>query len=277
MSDNFLEKAMSKAGGPNASASSERPLRIVPSPTAAPRTMAEPGAMDLGRFPTTDTDFERFEMRFGINPGQQSSFDSAFRIVRTQVLQALSERDGHVVGITSPTPRNGKTVSAIHLARACARRREQCVVLADLNLQRPLVGGYLDARDYRSAIGYFRGEGSAEEYLTRVNGANLLLFMSDRATSQSAELLASGRLREALDTFKAVAPNTVVVVNLPPILGSDDVMTIMPELDGVVMIAAAGETSFAKIEEASKLVPKEKLLCAILNKSRDVSFSATAD
>jgi Mrp family chromosome partitioning ATPase len=274
MADNFLERAMSKAGSGGAAAS-EPPLRVVSS--SRPPTGAEPGTMGLGRFPTTDTDFERFEMRFGINPGQQSSFDNDFRIVRTQVLQSLGAKGGQVVGITSPTPRNGKTVSAIHLARACARRREQCVVLADLNLQRPLVGGYLDARDYRSAIGYFRGEGSAEEYLTRVNGANLLLFMSDRATSQSAELLASGRLKEALDTFRNVAPNTVVIVNLPPILGSDDVMTIMPELDGVVMIAAASETSFSKLEEAAGLVPEEKLLCAILNKSRDVTFTATAD
>lgn len=245
--------------------------------TDLPRRRASDYDADLSRFPISDADFARFEERFGIGPGQKTTFDNAFRMVRTNVLQALDERGGQVVGITSPTARNGKTVSSIHLARACARRAEQTVVLADLNLQRPLIAGYLDAREFRSGIGFFRGEGRAEDYLTRAEGSNLLLFMSDRATSQSAELLASVRLRQALDAFRSVAPNTVVILNLPPVLGSDDVMTIMPQLDGVVMIAAAGETSFAEAEEAAAMVPEDKLLCAILNKSRDVRFAASDD
>jgi len=233
--------------------------------------------MDLSRFAPSDADFLRFEERFGIGPDQRSTFDSAFRIVRTQVLQAIKDRGGQVIGITSPSSRNGKTVSSIHLARACARRAEQTVVLADLNLQRPLLAGYLDAREFRSGIGFFRGEGRSEDYLTHVEDSNLLLFLSDRGTSQSAELLASDRLKQGLEAFRSVAPETVVICNLPPILGSDDVMTIMPQLDGVVMVVAAGETGFKEAEEAVKLIPREKMLCALLNKSRSVNHSSFDD
>ena len=192
-------------------------------------------------------------------------------------MQSLSERSGQVVGITSPTARNGKTVASIHLALACARRPEQTVILADLNLQRPLLSGYLDARDFRSGIGYFRGEGSAEEYLTRGGNGNLLLFLSDRSTTQSAELLASRRLREALETFKNIAPGAVVLLNLPPVLGSDDVMSIMPYLDGVVLIASAGASKFNEVEEAAAMIPEGKLLCAVLNKCRHVPHNAVSD
>ncbi|MEM1381004.1 MAG: hypothetical protein AAGH41_10315 [Pseudomonadota bacterium] len=247
------------------------PVQEVPPRTGGERRRSRDfHSGELGQFAPSDADFARFEERFGIGPDQRTAFDAAFRIVRTQVLQAIKDRGGQVIGITSPSARNGKTVSSIHLARACARRTEQTVVLADLNLQRPLLAGYLDARDFRSGIGFFRGEGRSEDYLSRVEDTNLLLFLSDRGTSQSAELLASGRLKQGLDVFKNVAPETVVICNLPPVLGSDDVMTIMPQLDGVVLVTASGETGFKEAEEAARIIPREKLLCAILNKSRDV-------
>lgn len=284
-----LEEAMAKIARPDFGGAAspvvvvDEPRRgvVIPAQTA-PAEVTKPdsaggGGSDLTRFATSDADFARFEERFGMGPGQRTAFDSAFRIVRTNVLQKLKATGGHIIGVTSPTARNGKTVCAIHLARACARRAEQTVVLADLNLQRPLLAGYLDSRDFRSGIGFFRGEGRAEDYLTRVASTNLLLFLSDRATSQSAELLASERLNHAFDAFEKTGEDTVVVVNLPPILGTDDVMTIMPRLDGVVLVAEAGRSKFEEVEEAASLIPQEKMLCAILNKARGVRAAETAD
>lgn len=278
-----LEQALSKVTRPDFGTTAS-PFDAGMAEVAAPeveqrraRRATDIPEIDLSNYPISDADFARFEERFGIDPGQKTAFDNAFRIVRTKVLQAIGDRGGQVIGITSPTARNGKTVSSIHLARACARRSEQTVVLADFNLQRPLLAGYLDAREFRSGIGFFRGEGRIEDYLTKAEEGNLLLFLSDRATSQSAELLASARLKQALDSFRRVAPNTVVILNLPPVLGSDDVMTIMPELDGVVMVAAANETTFTEMEDAARVIPEEKILCAILNKAKSVSYAPSVD
>jgi Mrp family chromosome partitioning ATPase len=284
-----LEDALAKIARPDfgalnapgqAAAERREPAQVVTTDSfgsAAPRRRASDHDRDLSRFRLSDADLGRFEERFGMGPGQRTAFESAFNIVRTNVLQRLGETGGQVVGITSPTARNGKTVSSVHLARACARRSGQTVVLADFNLQRPLLAGYLDARDFRSGIGFFRGEGRAEDYLTRVPASNLLLFLSDRATSQSAELLASARLKHALNAFREVGEETVVILNLPPVLGSDDVITIMPELDGIVLVAEAGQSSFPEIEQAASLIPEEKLLCAILNKAKGVTSAETAD
>ncbi|MEM6586491.1 MAG: hypothetical protein AAF692_12125, partial [Pseudomonadota bacterium] len=189
-----LEMALKKATNGGAM-QSEAPPRLTETDATG---FVSGDAQDIASIPFSDANFERFEKRFGVDDSAPTTFASSFRILRTRVLQSLSERSGQVIGITSPTSRNGKTVASIHLALACARRPEQTVVLADLNLQRPLLSGYLDAREFRSGIGYFRGEGSAEEYLTRGGNGNLLLFLSDRSTTQSAELLSSRRLREAL-------------------------------------------------------------------------------
>jgi len=260
-----LEVALKKAHEPQAIGSfggPPRPLETIH------HDFEERPPLDIAALPSSDADFERFESRFGVAPGTPSPFNSAIRIVRTRLLQALKDVNGQVIGITSPKSRSGKTMAAIHIARACARRPEQKVVLADFNLQKPLVAGYLGAHEFRSGMGYFRGEGPVDRYLTKANRGNLLLFMVDRSTGQSAELLSSARVGDALNTFRSVAKDTVIILNLPSILGSDDVMTILPLLDGVVLITAAGEATFSEVEEASNLIPKEKLLFSILNKSK---------
>ncbi|MEM0929025.1 MAG: hypothetical protein AAGI89_07020 [Pseudomonadota bacterium] len=260
-----LELALKKARDPEAG----EPLGAPPRPLEAVQdTLRERPRLNIAALPSSDADFDRFESRFGITPGTASPFNSAIRIVRTRLLQALKDVNGQVIGITSPRARSGKTVTAIHIARACARRPEQTVVLADFNLQRPLISGYLGAHEFRSGMGYFRGEGPVERYLTKANHGNLLLFLVDRSTGQSAELLSSARVGDALNTFRSVAKDTVIILNLPSILGSDDVMTILPLLDGVVLVTAAGEATFSEVEEASNLIPKEKLLFSILNKSK---------
>ncbi len=260
-----LELALKKARDPQVIEPVSAPPRAL---ETVQQDIEERAPLDIAALPSSDADFERFESRFGVAPGTPSPFNSAIRIVRTRLLQALKDVNGQVIGITSPKSRSGKTVSAIHIARACARRPEQTVVLADFNLQRPLIAGYLSAHEFRSGMGYFRGEGPVERYLTKANHGNLLLFMVDRSTGQSAELLSSTRVGDALNTFRSVAKDTVIILNLPSILGSDDVMTIMPLLDGVVLITAAGEATFSDVEEASNLIPKEKMLFSILNKSK---------
>ncbi|MEM6912442.1 MAG: hypothetical protein AAF511_00550 [Pseudomonadota bacterium] len=262
---NPLERALKKA---------RQPEVVEPISSPPPRfeinqdSASERRPLDVAALPTSDADFDRFEARFGVTPGTPSPFNSAIRIVRTRLLQSLKDVNGQVVGITSPRSRSGKTVASIHIARACARRPEQTVVLADFNLQRPLLSGYLGAHEFRSGMGYFRGEGPVDRYLTKANHGNLLLFLVDRSTGQSAELLSSARVGDALNTFRSIAKDTVIILNLPSILGSDDVMTIMPLLDGVVLITAAGAATFSEIEEASSLIPEEKLMFSILNKSK---------
>ncbi len=48
-----------------------------------------------------------------------------------------------VLGVTSPTPGCGKTLTAVNLAFSMARQPDQAVVLVDLDFQKPQVGNSL--------------------------------------------------------------------------------------------------------------------------------------
>ena len=264
----------------------ERPAGTPPPPGSAPmasalaeaqaRTPAPSragGKVALTSFPPLNANVAFFRENFGSLGGDSAIVDGSFRILRTRVLEAMRERGGQVLGVTSPAPGAGKTVTAIHLALACARRAEQAVVLADFDLRRPAVAQYLDATGFRPSVDYFRGKGTASDFLYRNEQGNLLYMLTDRATEMSAEHLASSRLSAALEELKALAPEMLVILDLPPLTGCDDTLAVLPQLDGVLMVAASGETKWGQLEEAVGLVPKEKIVATVLNKAPNAPSS----
>ena len=66
-----------------------------------------------------------------------------YDMLRTQVIQSMGVGGWKVLGITSPTPGCGKTLTAVNLAFSIARQPDQAVVLVDLDLQRPQVANSL--------------------------------------------------------------------------------------------------------------------------------------
>lgn len=246
-------------------AGAERPL---PSTSLAARP-AQGGAQPvaLTSFPPLNANVAFFRENFGSHGGDSAVVDGAFRILRTRVLEAMRNRGGQVLGITSPAPGAGKTVTAIHLALACARRAEQAVILADFDYRRPAVAQYLDATGFRPSVDYFRGQGTARDYLYRNEAGNLLYMLTDRSTEMSAEHLASSRFTAALDELKSLAPNALVVLDLPPMTGCDDTLAVLPQLDGVLLVVAAGESRFSHLEDTVALLPEGKLVGTVLNKA----------
>ena len=74
----------------------------------------------------------------------------------------MTARKWKVLGVTSPTPRCGKTLTAINLAFSIARQLNKSVALVDMDLQRPQIakclgvtiaaGGVLEVLQERTAL-----------------------------------------------------------------------------------------------------------------------------
>jgi hypothetical protein len=58
---------------------------------------------------------------------------------------------------------------------------------------------------------------------------------------------------------------------LPPILPSDDVISILPQLDCVLFVVAAGTTTAQEIKECNKHLESTEVLRVVLNKSEDTT------
>jgi Mrp family chromosome partitioning ATPase len=86
------------------------------------------------------------------------------------------------------------------------------------------------------------------------------------STSGSAELLASRGMTAVLQEIKRDYPSHTIILDLPPLLSSDDAIAVLPQVDCVMLVTAVGTTTVAQIEECSKHLLSADVVRVVLNK-----------
>jgi protein-tyrosine kinase len=197
----------------------------------------------------------------------------SFEMLRTQLLQKVQETGFQSVGITSPTSGCGKTVSSINLAFSIARLPERTVTLIDLDMRKPQVAGYLGLKEGPSVENLLRGEAKLSEVSVLPEGVQgrLRVLPTYRASREAAEHMSSTRLHDLLNYLKAHDPRTILLVDLPPVLVVDDVLSILPNIDTLLIIAAAGQTTMTDLVNTERVIGSDKIMGVVLNKSEEVS------
>jgi protein-tyrosine kinase len=62
-------------------------------------------------------------------------------------------------------------------------------------------------------------------------------------------------------------PQTIIVVDLPPLLSTDDALVVAPMLDALLFVVAEGETKRSELAEAHHLLAEFNVIGTVLNKS----------
>lgn len=198
----------------------------------------------------------------------------AFDALRTRLLKALHDNRWFRVAITSPTQGCGKTTVAINLAFSLARQVETRCMLLDLDLRLPQIGARLGQREAHDIEPYLAGEMAPAEYLRRI-GPNLAIGLNSRPVPNSAELLHGTHTAAALNaTWELYRPH-VALFDMPPMLTSDDVLTFLPNIDGVLLVAGGGQSKADEIGECERLMAgNTNFLGVILNRAEDRNQSS---
>ncbi len=201
----------------------------------------------------------------------QTPVTAQFDILRTRLLQAMAERGWTRIAVTSPTHGCGKSLVAGNLALSLARVPSTRTVLLDLELRHPdlarLMG--VKAGTLREVLS---GEQPLESHLRRV-GTNLALALNMEPVPKAAETLLAPQTAETLRAVVDHLAPSVVVLDLPPALGSDDVISVLPHVDAVLLVADATRTTAEDIRSCERLFDgRTTLMGVILNRAQDRSL-----
>jgi protein-tyrosine kinase len=189
----------------------------------------------------------------------------AFDVLRTRLLRLLAENGWRTVLITSPTKGCGKTTVAINLALSLARQAAARTLLIDLDLKTPSVARRLGLNAAPLAD-WLRSEAPARDHLARI-GDNLAVCLNSKPAGNSAELLHDPHTLERLSGMVAEVAPVAVIYDTPPILASDDALGLLPQVDCVMLVAAAGQTTAEQIEDCERLIEGHtNFLGVLLNK-----------
>lgn len=207
-----------------------------------------------------------------VTAGRSDPAFGAFDVLRTKLVQAMSERGWRRVGVTSPTRGCGKSFLAVNLAVALSRYHDFRTVLMDMDLRLSSVARLLGVQDPEPMGEFLLGQRAPEEFFRRVGpnplhiGPFLAIGPNGRAEDFAAEIFFDSRIESAFARMDAALDPSVVLMDLPPILAQDDVLALRPHLDCVIMVARGGRTSARELREASRrLGEAPPILGVVLN------------
>ncbi len=197
----------------------------------------------------------------------------SFDMLRTQILQSMDQKGWQFLGITSPTEGCGKSVVAINLALSIARQPDRSVLLIDLDLQKPQISNYLGVTSEPGIVGVLSGRVALHDALVqaRIKNEQVLVLPCEAATQNSSAWIASREMTSFLNEIKRDFYNWTVIFDLPPILSSDDVLTMLPRLDCVAFVVGAGMTTTEQIKECNRHFESTEVVRVVLNKSEDTA------
>lgn len=163
----------------------------------------------------------------------------AFRKLRTN-LQFLSvDMPPRLIVITSSTPNEGKSTTAINLALSLAEA-DHNVLLVDGDMRRPSIGKYLDLVGSVGFSTLLSGAACLDDVLQVSKFPRLTVLTAGAAPPNPSELAGSmiakkilGELRERFD---------FVIIDTPPLLAVTDAAIFAAESDGALLLVRAGQT-----------------------------------
>ncbi len=232
-----------------------------------------PPAMREDRAGETELSAELLESKRIVCYNGKDSRSRPYDMLRTQILQSMDANGWKVLGITSPSPRCGKTVTAINLGFSIARQPERSIALVDLDLQRPQISHYFGIiPPSEGVLGVLEGRTTLRNVTMPVRAGNQqMVVIPTAATKVSAEFMSSRLLGNLLRDLRKEFQ--IVLLDLPPILSSDDVIALLPQIDCVLLVAAVGLTKASEVEECMRHIQPSQLVRVVLNKATDTDTS----
>ena len=196
---------------------------------------------------------------------------AAFDMLRTKILQGMDQHGWQILVVTSPTVGCGKTVTAVNLALSIARQPERSVVLVDLDLRKPMVADVLGLRLNHYLSGYIDGSIGIEDIVIHIDvaGPQLSIISNNTMMPHSSEIIVSRQIKSLFDKLKTNPSRPIIVVDMPPVLVSDDVIAFLPQADCSILTVSEGESTARDIEASDAMLSQTNFLGCVLTKSNE--------
>jgi capsular exopolysaccharide synthesis family protein len=189
----------------------------------------------------------------------------AFRNLRTSLLYSAPDHPPKTITMTSLQPEDGKTSLVTNLAITLAQLGAGEVLVIDADMRRPNLHEVLGVPQAPGLSTFLTGQAELAEVIAPSSIPNLSVIPAGRIPLNPAELLASTRLRQAIDTLGGRFAH--IVFDTGPLFGVSDAMILASQVEGVVLVLRHGRASRDAAQRAIRnlMSVRARLLGVILN------------
>jgi capsular exopolysaccharide synthesis family protein len=189
-----------------------------------------------------------------------------FRSLRTKLNYMQTLQSLHTVVITSPSPAEGKSFTAMNLALAESHLADNTVLIADFDLRRPTLHNLLQLDRSPGIADYLLGEAPLEKVIKKIAGSNLYVIPAGKTVKNPLELLNLREVKVLLDELHTAF--NWAFFDTPPLLFSADGNLLAAMVDGTVLVVRIGSTTIDTITRAVQSLNDNNVLGIVANGAR---------
>jgi Mrp family chromosome partitioning ATPase len=175
-----------------------------------------------------------------------------FTLLRAQLLRIARAKGWKIIGITSPTPKVGKSFVAANLAAALARTPDLHTYLFDFDLRRSTIAKNFGLSGEVGVSHFLDGTiTDLREVARQIPGEQLTIFPSYPNAAASDELVGSTRMDQLIGAMRQLPEKTVIVSQ---------------KIDAYLMVIEDGVTTRKQVRDSFRLLTPAPCIGTILNR-----------
>lgn len=227
----------------------------------------------ISELPTLATVFRRpnrkeeYPLAISAEGGQpETNVPEAYKFLMTNLeFAALGMDQFKRLLVTSSTPLEGKTTTALNLAISFARKGES-VILIDSDLRRPDIHRILNLENKIGLTSVLVGNNTLDEVLMPTATEGLRILPTGPLPPDPTRLLQPSVVKDTFVSLDAVAD--LLIFDSPPLLAVADALILASSVDGVILVIDSQKTGERSVKRSIESLQQSSvtLLGGVLNK-----------
>ncbi len=189
-----------------------------------------------------------------------------FRTLRTRLNHMKTLQPIHTVVMTSPSPAEGKSLSAANLALAESHLAGNTTLLADFDFRRPIVHTMFGIDRSPGITDYLLGKAPLNKCIKKIAGTTLYVLPAGEAVINPLELLNLREVRLLLDRLPSLF--SWIILDSPPLLFAADANLLSTMCHGTLLVVRIGHTTIDSVTRAMQSLCNNNVLGIVVNGAR---------
>lgn len=189
-----------------------------------------------------------------------------FRALRTRLNHMQTLQPIHTMVVTSPSPAEGKSFSAVNLAMAESNIAGNMTLLADFDFRRPIIHNIFQVDRSPGITDYLLGKVALHEAIRKIAGTNLCILPAGEAVLNPLELLNLREVKLLLNQLPTVF--NWIILDSPPLLFAADANLMSTLCHGTLLVVRIGATTIDSVTRAMQSLCQNNVLGIIVNGAR---------
>ena len=194
---------------------------------------------------------EGYKPYLHINFFPRSSIAECARTIRTNILFMSPKDDFKVLLVTSPSPLEGKTTTAINIATVMAQSSRRVLIL-EADMRRPRLHKAFGEEPVAGISDVLLDGTDVMDVLRETGVEGLQYIPCGRIPENPSELLHTKRFKETLQRLSEVFDR--IIIDSPPVIAVADALVLAQYVEGVVVVTREGKTRKPLLKRTRELL-----------------------